>query len=71
MKYSQISYNIMKGTEFFVSLEMSVITEYNVMVNSEELTFKNCASYIYDGRTATLQMLHFIYFFNKYKYWVF
>jgi hypothetical protein len=26
------------------------------------LTFKNPASYIKDGRTATLQMLHFIYF---------
>jgi hypothetical protein len=35
------------------------------------LTFKNRASYIQDGRTATLQMFHFIYFFNKYKYWVF
>jgi len=34
-----------------------------------QLTFKNHTSYIYDGRTATLQMLHFIYFFfNKYKY---
>jgi len=33
------------------------------------LTFKNPASYIYDGRTTTLQMLHFMYFFfNKYKY---
>ena len=38
----------------------------------EQLTFKNRASYIKDGRTATLQMLHFIYiFFNKYKYSVF
>jgi hypothetical protein len=27
------------------------------------LTFKNRASYIYDGHTATIQMLHFIYFF--------
>jgi len=27
------------------------------------LTFKNRASYVQDGRTATLQMLHFIYFF--------
>jgi hypothetical protein len=35
------------------------------------LTFKNRASYIQGGRTATLQMLHFIYFFNEYKYWVF
>jgi len=32
------------------------------------LTFKNLASYIQDGRTTTLQMLHFMYFFNKYKY---
>jgi hypothetical protein len=32
------------------------------------LTFKNRASYIYDGRIATLQMLHFMYFFNKCKY---
>jgi len=35
------------------------------------LTFKNRASYIWDGRTATPQM-YFIYiynfFFNKYKY---
>ena len=29
--------------------------------NSKILTFKNRASYIWDGRTATLQMLHFIY----------
>jgi len=28
------------------------------------LTFKNRASCIWDGRTATLQMLHFIYFFS-------
>jgi hypothetical protein len=28
------------------------------------LTFKNFASYIQDRRTATLQMLHFIYFFS-------
>jgi len=38
---------------------------------ARSLNFKNRASYIYDGRTAILQMLHFIYFFNKYKYWVF
>jgi len=29
------------------------------------LTFKNRASYIQDGRTATLQMLHFIYFLQQ------
>jgi hypothetical protein len=28
------------------------------------LTFRNRASYIQDGRTATLQMLHFIYIFS-------
>ena len=28
------------------------------------LTFKNRASYIEDGSTATIQMLHFIYFFS-------
>jgi len=28
------------------------------------LTFKNRAPYIQDGRTATLQMLHFIYLFS-------
>ena len=30
---------------------------------SMALTFKNRASYIQDGRTATPQMLHFIYIF--------
>jgi hypothetical protein len=29
------------------------------------LIFKNRASYIKDGRTATLQMLHFIYIFEQ------
>ena len=29
------------------------------------LTFKNRASYIQDGRTAILQMLNFIYFFQQ------
>ena len=28
------------------------------------LTFKNRAPYIWDGHTATLQMLHFIYIFS-------
>ena len=40
----------------------------NIIPDSPEkedvLTFKNCASYIQDGRTATLQMQHFIYFFS-------
>jgi len=33
--------------------------------NFPPLTFKNPASYIQDGRIATLQMLHFIYFFKQ------
>jgi len=35
---------------------------------STYLTFKNRASYIQDGHTPVLSILHFIYFFNKYKY---
>jgi hypothetical protein len=37
---------------------------------ARRLTFKNLVSHIEDGRTATLQMMHYIYifFFNKYKY---
>jgi hypothetical protein len=38
---------------------------------SVSLTFRNRASYMYDTHTATLQTPHFIYFFNKYKYWIF
>jgi hypothetical protein len=30
------------------------------------LTFRNPASYIKDGHTATLNTPHFLYFFNKY-----
>jgi hypothetical protein len=32
------------------------------------IPFRHRASYIYDDRCANLQMLHFIYLFNKYKY---
>jgi len=45
--------------------------EFYCTVKSEKqsvtatLTFKNRASYIQDERTATLQMLHFIYFFQQ------
>jgi len=42
------------------------------ILHISRIRVKNRASYIYDGRTATLQMLHFMsIFFNKYKYWVF
>jgi hypothetical protein len=34
-----------------------------------DLTFKNRASHIEDGRTSSLQMFYFMYiFFDKYKY---
>jgi Na+/alanine symporter len=35
-----------------------------VTIPDAVLTFKNLASYMQDGRTAILQMLHFIYFFS-------
>jgi hypothetical protein len=34
-------------------------------MNIVHLTFRNRASYIYDGHTATLQTPHFIYFFQQ------
>jgi hypothetical protein len=36
--------------------------------SAPSLTFRNRASYMLDGHTATLQTPHFIYFFNKYPY---
>jgi hypothetical protein len=35
----ELGYNVMKGTEYFVSFKPSVVLteEYNVMVNSDEL----------------------------------
>ena len=44
------------GTYF----EQHVISVLQILMY---LTFKNRASYIQDGRTATLQMLHFMYIF--------
>jgi hypothetical protein len=35
------------------------------------LTFRNRSSDMSDRHTATLQPPHFIYFFNKYTYWIF
>jgi hypothetical protein len=35
------------------------------------LSFRNPASYIKDGHTATFNIPHFLYFFNKYTYWIF
>jgi hypothetical protein len=41
------------------------VTSENLILTGVALTFKNRASYTEDGRTATLQMLHFIYFFQQ------
>ena len=35
------------------------------ILHVSRIRVKNRASYIQDGRTATLQMLHFIYFFQQ------
>ena len=42
----------------------SVLLTVFLDVGGLTLTFKNRVSYIQDGRTATLQMLNFIYFFS-------
>jgi hypothetical protein len=52
-----------------VSLDQYLSMVYTLTVSSSTcLTFKNRALYIQDESTATLQILHFIYFFNNYKY---
>ena len=41
-------------------------------LQSADLSFSHLMTYIYMSyRTANLQMLHFIYLFNKYTYWIF
>jgi hypothetical protein len=44
---------------------MRSVLDRNVMWHIPALTFKNRASSIWDGCTATVQMLHFIYIFFK------
>jgi hypothetical protein len=46
-------------TEFIIYYSQSLCRSSELLTVS--LTFKNCASYIEDGRTGTLQMLHFTY----------
>jgi hypothetical protein len=53
-----------KGTFYKILLILSPINDWKIM--KEMLIFRNRASYIKDGHTATLQTPHFIYFFNKY-----
>jgi hypothetical protein len=47
--------------------EVSLLVMLTAIRNKHpELTFRHRASYIKDDRFANLQMLHFIYLFNKY-----
>jgi hypothetical protein len=48
---------------FVGNITADVYSSYKIETQMKKLTFKNSASYIKDGRTAALQMLHFIYFF--------
>jgi hypothetical protein len=45
-------------------LQLCIVELLLLLKDVNMLTFKNPASYIKDGRTATLQMLHFIYLFS-------
>jgi hypothetical protein len=56
------------GPNIFLKIFLSNSESLCIMLS---LTFRNRASYIYDRHTATLQTPHFIYFFNKYMYWIF
>ena len=52
---------------FLYTVTIKYIYAYEVI-----LTFSRLMTYIYMSyRTANLQMLHFIYLFNKYTYWIF
>jgi len=51
--------------KIFLKLSTQRITLIFAIFTITPLTFKNSASYIWDGRNATLQMLHFIYFFQQ------
>jgi hypothetical protein len=48
------------------SIKSETFTEW--IIKYTMLTFRNPASYIKDGHTATLNTPHFLYFFNKYTY---
>jgi hypothetical protein len=56
-----------------ISWSLSLLPHRHVTASetSVQLTFRNPASYIKDGHTATLNTPHFLYFFNKYTYWIF
>jgi hypothetical protein len=50
---------------------MKLFSCYLEHLDSLGLTFRNPASYIKDGHTAIINTPHFLYFFNKYTYWIF
>ena len=60
----QLPYKHNSDTEPEVSFLNIYAYKCNTFGWTHKLTFKKRASYIWDGRTATLQMLHFIYFFS-------
>jgi hypothetical protein len=46
-------------------MQLGFVAEPSLYRTDDSLTFKNRASYIQDGRTATLQMLLFMYIFQQ------
>jgi hypothetical protein len=63
---------IIKYVRHHATKEVSVYEHFGWRTASRNgLTFRNHASYIKDGHTATLQTPHFIYFFNKFTYKIF
>jgi hypothetical protein len=65
--YSALNFNPLNH-ELNLICHLLALLEAHPILHVSKIRVKNCASYIYDGRTATLQMLPFIYFFNNYKY---
>jgi hypothetical protein len=58
--------NICKN--FYVAIRKFLQFQQRLFVIITGLSFRRRASYIYADRSANLQMLNFIYLFNKYKY---
>jgi hypothetical protein len=69
MRFAWISEQTAIISLYSINLSVFITEAENVYcaVRTRSLTFKNRASYIEDGQTATLQMLHFIYFFNNFN----
>ena len=65
-----VAISILKAHKYVLCPKSKMLDVRNILL-PVYLTFRNRASYISDGHTATLQTPHFIYFFNKYTYWIF